>query len=146
MRGEEVNIRDPACVAILSAVTGSQIGLIAVSSTGPYGLDLDPMGAQAFDACDGGAVAVIDVETRQELAMVPIAGEPDAIWYSPRRQCLYVSVGNPGVIDVVDCRTLQVQEQIVTEVGAYTTAYDEHRQRVYVFLPGSCRAAVYNDL
>lgn len=35
-------------------------------------------------------------------------------------------------------------EQIITEPGAHTTAFDVQRQRLYVFLP-SCRVAVYEE-
>ena len=50
----------------------------------------------------------------------------------------------PGVIDVVNTESMTIEEQIPTEVGAHTTAYDARRQRLYVFLP-SCRAAVYEE-
>ncbi len=50
----------------------------------------------------------------------------------------------PGVINVVNTHSMTVEEQIPTEVGAHTTAYDALRQRLYVFLP-SCQAAVYEE-
>ena len=34
-------------------------------------------------------------------------------------------------------------EQVPTEEGAHTTAFDQLRQRLYVFLPRICRVAVY---
>jgi hypothetical protein len=36
-------------------------------------------------------------------------------------------------------------DQIVTEAGAHTTAFDQVRQRLAVFLPGSCRIALYRE-
>jgi hypothetical protein len=45
---------------------------------------------------------------------------------------------------VVNTQGMVVEEQIPTEVGAHTTAYDARRQRLYVFLP-SCRVAVYEE-
>lgn len=47
--------------------------------------------------------------------------------------------------DVIDCNRLEVTERITTEQGAHTTAFDAERQRLYVFLPGSSRAAVYEE-
>jgi len=44
----------------------------------------------------------------------------------------------------VNTHSMTVEEQIPTEVGAHTTAYDALRQRLYVFLP-SCRVAVYEE-
>ncbi|HLZ09430.1 MAG TPA: hypothetical protein VKT80_12620, partial [Chloroflexota bacterium] len=72
-----------------------------------------------------------------------IAGEPDAIWLNRKSNRLYVAIGKPGVIDIVDTAALAVVEQIQTEEGAHTTAFDPVRERLYVFLPRSCRAAVY---
>jgi DNA-binding beta-propeller fold protein YncE len=140
-----VNIRDPACVVCLAAQSLKELGRWFVSSTGPHGLDLDPQHGRAFIACDGGVVSVLSLLTGGEVASVEIAGEPDVIWHNPNRQILYVAIGRPGVIDVIDTATLRRVEQVVTEDGAHTTAFDRVRQRLYVFLPRSCRAALYNE-
>ncbi len=114
-----VNIREPACVAVLSA---------------------DPF-----------VLVELDLARGREQARVPIAGPPDAIWHNHQRGRLYVAIAHlgildeaPGVIDVVNTTTMTVEEQITTEAGAHTTAYDAQRQRLYVFLP-SCRVAVYEE-
>lgn len=138
-----VNIRDPACVAVLAADTAAVQARWMVSSAGPHGLDLDAEHGRAFVACDEGSVAALDLATGQELASVAIAGAPDAIWYNPGRRHLYVAIGSPGVIDVVETRDLLLTQELATEEGAHTTAFDRKRQRLYVFFPHSCRAAVY---
>jgi hypothetical protein len=56
-----------------------------------------------------------------------------------------VAICEPGLVEVVDCRAMAVAERIVTEPGAHTAALDPVRQRLYVFLPRSCRAAVYEE-
>jgi DNA-binding beta-propeller fold protein YncE len=139
-----VNIREPAMLAVLSASTFAVVGQFPVSEVGPHGLDLDQEGRRAFVACDGGTVVTLDTATGSELAKVPIAGTPDAIWHNHRTARLYVAIQDPGVIDVVNTATMTVEEQIATEVGAHTTAFDALRQRLYVFLP-SCRVAVYEE-
>lgn len=139
-----VNIREPAVVAVLSASTFELVGQFPVAGIGPHGLDLDQEGHRAFIACDGGMVVTLDTSTGSELAQVPIAGTPDAIWHHHRLSHLYVAIQDPGVIDVVNTETMTVQEHIQTEVGAHTTAFDARRQRLYVFLP-SCRVAVYEE-
>jgi len=58
---------------------------------------------------------------------------------------LYVAIGRPGVVDVVDTREMVVAQEIQTEAGAHTTAFDRTRQLIYVFLPQSCLAAVYAE-
>jgi DNA-binding beta-propeller fold protein YncE len=139
-----VNIREPAVVAMLSASSFELIGLFPVAGVGPHGLDLDQEGRRAYVACDGGIVVSLDTSMGIELARVLIAGAPDAIWHNHRLGRLYVAIEDPGVIDVVNTETMTVEEQITTEVGAHTTAYDARRQRLYVFLP-SCRVAVYEE-
>jgi YVTN family beta-propeller protein len=139
-----VNIREPAVVAVLSASSFELIGQFPVSGVGPHGLDLDQEGRRAFVACDGGTVASLDTSKGLELAWVPIAGAPDAIWHNHRMGRLYVAIKDPGVIDVVNTETMTVEEQVPTEAGAHTAAYDARRQRLYVFLP-SCRVAVYEE-
>lgn len=139
-----VNIREPALVVLLSASTLALVGQFSISEIGPHGLDLDQEGRRAFVACDGGAVVTLDTSTGSELARVSIAGTPDAIWHNRRLGRLYVAIQDPGVIDVVNTQSMNVEEQIRTELGAHTTAYDAQRQRLYVFLP-SCRVPVYEE-
>ena len=140
-----VNIRDPACVALLGAETAAVQGSWPASSAGPHGLDLDPERGRAFVACDGGKVLAVDLTTGRELAAVAIAGEPDAIWYNPDRSRLYVAIGQPGVVDVIETEDMRLAEELPTERGAHTTAFDRPRQFFYVFLPNSCRADVYEE-
>lgn len=140
-----VNIREPASLLRLSARTGETEGHWQVSCPGPHGLDLDLERRRAFIACDGGKVVVLDLESGRELGAVAISGEPDAVWFNPRRQHLYVGIGNPGVVDVVDTGRLTVAETVVAEPGAKTSAFDVDRQRLYVFLPESSAAAVFEE-
>ena len=140
-----VNLRDPACVAVIAGEPPRIVDRWVVSSAGPHGLDLDVAGGRAFVACDGGAVSALDPSTGRDSARVPIAGQPDAIWYNPQRQLLYVAIGKPGLVDVIDTVAMRPCEQVTTEEGAHTTAFDCVRQRLVVFLPRTCRAAIYQE-
>jgi DNA-binding beta-propeller fold protein YncE len=140
-----VNIRQPACVVALAGDTGEIVSSIDVSAAGPHGMDLDTAADRAFVACDAGQLVVLDLTTDREVASVAIGGEPDAIWFNPQRNVVYVAIGKPGLIDVIDCGKHIVAERISTEQGAHTTAFDLARQRLYVFLPDSSRAAVYEE-
>jgi DNA-binding beta-propeller fold protein YncE len=141
-----VNIREPACVAVLAAEPAALIGQWPVSVRGPHGMGLDLAGRRALVACDGGAVVALDLASGREVGQVPIAGGPDAIWFNPNRKLLYVAIAEPGVVQVVDTQTLVVTQQVETERDAHTTAFDAARQRLFVFLPSSCRAAVYEEV
>jgi len=56
-----------------------------------------------------------------------------------------VAIGDPGVIDVFDTRTMQLRETVVTAQGAHTIALDAARNKIYAFLPHTHQAAVYID-
>jgi hypothetical protein len=49
------------------------------------------------------------------------------------------------VIEVFETEPLRRVQIVTTEPGAHTIAFDPTRHRVYAFLPGSHRAAVYVD-
>jgi DNA-binding beta-propeller fold protein YncE len=132
-------------VAVLAAATGEQLQLWPISATGPHGLDLDGERGRAFVACDAGVVVAVALEDGREVGQAPIAGSPDAIWYNAQRDLLYVAIEDPGVVDVINTQTMTLEEEIVTERGAHTTAFDRDRQRLYVFLPNTCRVAVYDE-
>jgi DNA-binding beta-propeller fold protein YncE len=155
-----INIRDPPCVFIL--VSGEEIdgrgrgreeesvlqstGSIPVSSIGPHGLDIDKESDRAFVACDSGEVVVLDLKKENAItgtSLIPIAGEPDVVWYNPNKRYLYCAY--PGVIDVIDTDKMTLAEEIHTEQGAHTFAFDNIRQQLYAFLPHSCRVAVYKE-
>ena len=94
---------------------------------------------------------MLDLARGREIARVSIGGPPDAIWHNHQLDRLYVAIAHigkldeaPGVINVVNTQSMTVEEQITTEAGAHTTAYDARRQRLCVFLP-SCRIAVYEE-
>lgn len=146
-----VNIREPACIAVLSADPFALAEQLSVWSPGPHGLDLDQEGRRAFVACDASTVVTLDLATGREQARIPLAGPPDAIWHNHWLGRLYVAIAHlggldwaAGVINVVNTHNMTVEEQIPTEPGAHTAAYDVLRQRLYVFLP-SCRVAVYEE-
>lgn len=140
-----VNIREPASVAVLAGGSATVLESWSVESRGPHGLDLDREGGKAFVACDVAQVIAIDVRDGRETGRTAISGEPDAIWFNRQRRRLYVAVGDPGKIEVIDTERMALVESVASEVGAKTTAFDHDRQRLYVFLPRSCAAAVYED-
>jgi DNA-binding beta-propeller fold protein YncE len=80
------------------------------------------------------------------LGDVGLSGTPDVIFLHGRPfDRLYVAVGDPGVIDVIDVETMRREEVVTTEVGAHTLALDRKRNKVYAFLPQSHRAVVFHE-
>ena len=138
-----VNIREPACVQLLAAETAEPVAQWPVASVGPHGLDLDLADNLALVASDEGQLIALDLLSGQERGRATLAGTPDAIWYNPKLQQVYVAMSEPGVIDVVDIPTMRVIQSMPTEADAHTTAFDPERQWLYVFLPAACRAEVF---
>ena len=137
-----VNVAEPALVAVVDPQTAAVVDGWSVESPGPHGLDLDG-GGRVFVACDGGEVICLDSADGTKLARVPIAGGPDAIWFDRAGARLYVAIGRPGVVQVVDTGRMAVTETLVTEEGAKTTALDTRRRILYVFKPVSCSVAAF---
>jgi DNA-binding beta-propeller fold protein YncE len=96
-------------------------------------------------ACDAGVLVAIDAVSGRALGDVPLSGTPDVIFLHPQSERLYVAVGDPGVIDVIDIGTMRSEEVVATEAGAHTLALDRKRNKIYAFLPQSHRAAVLVD-
>ena len=141
-----INIALPALIVAIDARDPSKIAKqYSVPAEGPHGLDLDPATGRLFCACDAGILFAIDAESGRVLGDVPLSGAPDVIFLNQRTGHLYVAIGDPGVIDVVDIAAMRRVELVPTEAGAHTLALDRKRSKVYAFLPRSHRAAVFVD-
>jgi DNA-binding beta-propeller fold protein YncE len=141
-----VNIASPARIIVIDAREPTRISKeYEVPAAEPHGLDLDPATGRLLCACDAGVLFAIDADSGRVLGDVPLSGAPDVIFLRPQSGFLYVAVGDPGVIDVVNIGTMRREEVVPTEAGAHTLALDRKRNKVYAFLPQSHRAAVFVD-
>jgi len=136
-------IREPALILAIDP-GGLRIDrALSVPAEGPHGLWIDR--ERLFCAADGGSLVVIDRDTGTVLATIPVPGVPDVVMHDPGLAHLYVAVGQPGVVCVVDTERLDLLETVPTGPGAHTIAVDTESHTVYAFLPGSGGAAVYAD-
>jgi DNA-binding beta-propeller fold protein YncE len=137
------NIRQPA--QILAIDPGQpRIGrAIAVPADGPHGMWID--GQRLFCAADGGSLVVFDRDSGTVLATVPLPGAPDVVMHDAVLAHLFVAVGKPGVIAVINTDNFELLETVPTEDGAHTIAVDTASHTVYAFLPASSGAAIYAD-
>ena len=64
--------------------------------------------------------------------------------HDPALARLYVAIGSPGVVSVIDDHRLEtgVQREF-TESGAHTIGWNPDTRTLYVFLPQSGGAAVF---
>jgi DNA-binding beta-propeller fold protein YncE len=141
-----INIGSPARIVAIDARDPNKISKeYVVPADGPHGLELDPATGRLFCACDAGILFAIDAASGHVLGDVPLSGAPDVIFLNHRTGHLFVAIGDPGVIDVVDIAEMRREEVVPTEAGAHTLALDRKRSKVYAFLPRSHRAAVFVD-
>jgi DNA-binding beta-propeller fold protein YncE len=141
-----INIASPARIVVIDAREPSKISKqYEVPAEGPHGLDLDPATGRLLCACDAGSLFAIDAASGRVLGDVPLSGAPDVIFLDQRSGHLYVAIGDPGVIDVIDIAAMRREEVVATESGAHTLVLDRKRNKVYAFLPRSHRAAVFVD-
>jgi len=141
-----VNIASPARIIAIDARDPIRISTeYEIPAAGPHGLDLDAAKGRLLCACDAGALVAIDAASGRVLGDVALSGAPDVIFLDPQSGHLYVAIGDPGVIDVIDIGTMRRAEVVPTEAGAHTLALNRKRSKIYSFLPQSHRAAVFVD-
>jgi DNA-binding beta-propeller fold protein YncE len=139
-----VNISDPAQIAVVDGRDPSRVARVFdIPAAGPHGLDLDLATHRLFCACDAGMLVTLDAGSGKIIGQQPLSGAPDVVFFNRRRHQLYVAIGDPGVIDVFDTRTMKRLGSVMTEKGAHTTALEPAGDRIYAFLPSSHRAAIY---
>lgn len=137
------NIREPAEICAIDCEAGAITRSLAVASEGPHGLALN--WGRLFCAADGGKLVVLDPDTGQVEASLPLPGVPDVIVHDPDLRRLYVAIGDPGVVCSFDSERLEPLETVATESGAHTAGWDPADRCLYVFCPQSCGALVFEE-
>jgi DNA-binding beta-propeller fold protein YncE len=141
-----VNIADPAQIAVVQAAKPNRIARIFdIPTAGPHGLDLDLERGRLFCACDGRTLVSVASRSGEALDALEIAGVPDVIFFNAALKHLYIAIGDPGLIEVIDTEAMKLLEMMPTEAGAHTIAFDSATNKVYAFLPQTTRAVVYVD-
>ncbi len=142
-----VNIMHPSQIVVVDARQPDRIArAMAMPADGAHGLDFDPATRRLFCACDAGVLITLDAGTGKVLNEGKLNGVPDVVWFNSKRRQLTVAVGDPGVVDVFDTTSMRNLGSIATEKGAHTTALPSSGDDLYVFLPGSHRAALYKSV
>jgi DNA-binding beta-propeller fold protein YncE len=139
-----VNVREPAAVLSLDARTLATRRTYRVRAQGPHGLALDETRRRAYVATDDANLIALALDSGREEARVRLSGPPDVVWLDPARRRVYVSVGEPGRVDVIDADSPQRVERLETETGAHTSALDVRRGLLYAFLPETCAARAFD--
>src|SRR6266851_4450592 len=123
-----VNIASPAKIVTIDARNPRTVrSELDIAAAGPHGLDIDTASGRLFCACDAGVLFAIDAASGRALGEVDLSGAPDVIFLHPRTGLLYVAIGDPGVIDVIDTSRMRRVQTVNTEAGAHTLALDRKR-------------------
>jgi hypothetical protein len=91
------------------------------------------------------AFLVLDRDTGDLLANLPLPGVPDVVMHDPGLHRLYVAIGDPGLVCGFDSARLEPVETVETEDGAHTLGCDPDEHCLYVFCPGSGGAMVFEE-
>ncbi len=137
------NIQKPAKIVVVSPTELQIKGAFNVPIAGPHGLAVS--GQRLFCAADGGALVALDRDNGAVLGSVALPGEPDVVMHDPASSRLYVAIGSPGVISVIDEQCLETLETVETESGAHTIGWNPDTRTLYAFLPVSGGAAVFAE-
>lgn len=141
-----VNISTPALIIGIDARNPGKISKqYEIPAEGPHGLELDAATGRLLCACDAGVLVAVDVGSGRLQGTVPLSGSPDVVFLNSHFGRLYVAIGDPGVVDVIDIRAMRMHEVVPTEAGAHTLAIDRQRNKLYAFLPQTHRAAAFVD-
>src|SRR3974377_612980 len=106
------------------------IAAIALLSFGDIAYSLSSVPLASILRWQGGSTAGPSHYSGRVLRNVGLSGAPDVIFLHRTFNRLYVAVGDPGVIDVIDVETMRRDEVVTTEVGAHTLALDRKRNKV----------------
>lgn len=141
-----VNIASPFQIVVIDPDALDRVETsFDVPARGPHGLELNRSGGHVLCACDEGKLVALDAASGTASGMLDLSGPPDVVFLNRRLGRLYVAIGDPGVIDVIDVKAWVRLEVVLTESGAHTIALDEDTDRVFAFLPHSHQAAVFQD-
>ena len=128
------NIEDKNLVVAFDAKSKTLTGTWPLTGCdSPSGMAIDPAHHHLFSVCDGQKMAVVDTESGKQVATATIGDGPDAAGFSAKYGLAFSSNGGDGTLSVVDAlHGYKNVEQLPTQKGARTMAYDEMADKAYV--------------
>jgi DNA-binding beta-propeller fold protein YncE len=138
------NIREPSEIVVIDAQALKAIGAFDIPAIGPHGLAL--AAGQLICAADEGKVVALDPDGGQVLGTADLPGEPDVVMYDAGADQLFVAVGDPGIVLVLDRATLRLRSTLETEGGTHTIAWDPATRALFAFLPTRCGALAFAEV
>jgi YVTN family beta-propeller protein len=108
----------------------------------PSGLAYDAANHRLFSTCDNNKLIVLNADTGQVVATLPIGSGVDGAAYDPdlRRVYTFNGFGTMTVIQQDSADSYRVLEQAATHFGGHSGAVDPATHRIYVAYFGSVAA------
>lgn len=101
----------------------------------PHGLAIDPLAHRLFVSCLNQVLNVVDSQSGQIVATLPIGKGSDAVVFDPKRKLIFSSNGKSGDISVIlekDPQTYVALTSIKTSVSARTMSINPTTGRLYL--------------
>jgi len=134
-----VNLPDSQQVAVIDRTAAKVTASWKLDRAGGnFPIALNEANRRLFVGCRSPAVLVVlDIDTGNNIATVPISGDADDIFYDVQRHRLYVVTG-AGNIDVIDQRdrdSYTMRGKVPTAPGARTGLFVPELNRLFVAVP-----------
>jgi DNA-binding beta-propeller fold protein YncE len=133
------NVPDRGLVAVVDRVRLTVVGTLSTGTArANYPMAIDQTGRRLFIGCRKPAVVLVfDLDTRKQVASVPIDDDTDDMFYDPDAKRLYVICG-AGFVDVVAQETpdrYRTLARVPTAAGARTGLFVPALHRLFVAAP-----------
>jgi DNA-binding beta-propeller fold protein YncE len=130
-----VNLQDKNIFAVIDPATDEVVGRYPVGRCeGNHGMTLDPEHHRALLSCEGNELmTVLNLDTHQAIAFLPMAGGPDVIKFDPGLRRIYVacSSGAISVFEMDDPDHYRKLEDFRVQKKVHSLAVDPETHRVY---------------
>jgi YVTN family beta-propeller protein len=101
----------------------------------PHGLAIDPATNRLFATCKNGVLIVVNSNSGETVATLPIGRGSDSAAFDPKRKLIFSANGLDGTLSIIreaNPETFQSVETIKTAVTARTMSLDPQTGRLYL--------------
>jgi len=130
-----VNIEDKNEIVVIDSNSNKILKVFPVGSCdGPSGLTIDKVHNRLFSVCDNNKVVILDSETGNIVSELTIGSSPDSAAFDQNLGIAFSSNGD-GTLTLIkenDPEHFSVLQNVKTQKGARTMAYDAENHRAYL--------------
>ena len=130
-----VNLQDQNVFAVIDPANDQVVGRYPVGRCiGNHGMAIDPEHHRAFLSCEGNELlTVLNLDTHQPTAFLPLAAGPDVIKYDAPLRRIYVacSSGAISIFQMDDPDHVRKLQDFPVERRVHSLAVDPETHRVY---------------